>query len=160
AVLTGRILAAVGSRRVFLWGNWAYVISLGLLALTHTPWQLALAAAVFVFASVPTASVWEAYTATLVPDELFGRVGATTSFAAQSLTWAGLLLAGVLADQLGARAALACFAALLVPFAIANHTTKALHLMHTPLAQITELHVGERRGVVAACHELLGLLDS
>ncbi len=139
AIVAGRIVAAVGSRRVFLLGNWAYVVSLGVVALTRAPWQLALAAAVFVFASVPTASVWEAYTATLVPDELFGRVGATTSFAAQSLTWVGAILAGVLADHFGARVALACFAALLVPFAVANHTTKALHLLRTPLAQVTEL---------------------
>ncbi len=139
AVVAGRIVAAVGARRVFLLGNWVYVASLGLVALTRAPWQLAVAAAVFVFASVPTASVWEAYIATLVPDALFGRVGATTSFAAQSLTWLGAILAGVLADQFGARVALACFAALLVPFAVANHATKALQLMRTPLEKVTEL---------------------
>ncbi|MFR9775580.1 MFS transporter [Micromonospora sp. MS34] len=139
AIVAGRIVAVIGSRRVFLLGNWAYVFSLGLVALTRTPWQLALAAALFVFASVPTAAVWEAYVATLVPDELSGRVGATTSCAAQSLTWVGALLAGVLADQFGARTALACFAALLVPFTIANHTAKALQLMRTPLARLAEL---------------------
>lgn len=139
AVLAGRIVATVGARRVFLLGNWVYVISLGLIALAHTPWQLALAAGAFVLASVPTASVWEAYTATLVPDELFGRVGATTSFAAQSLTWIGSILAGALADQFGARAALACFAALLLPFTVGNHITKALHLTRTPLAEVAEI---------------------
>lgn len=139
AVLAGRIVATIGARRVFLLGNWAYVIGLGLIALAHAPGELALAAGFFVFASVPTASVWEAYTATLVPDELFGRVGATTSFAAQSLTWLGAVLAGVLTDQFGARVAIACFAALLLPFTIANHTTKALQLIRTPLAEVAEL---------------------
>ncbi|MGA8115133.1 MAG: MFS transporter [Actinocatenispora sp.] len=141
AVAAGRIVAAVGSRRVFLLGNWVYVVSLGAVAFTRTPWQLALAAAVFVFASVPTASVWEAYTATLVPDALFGRVGATTSFAAQSLTWLGAILAGALADQFGARVALLCFAALLVPFTVANHLTRSLHLMRTTLSDVAELEL-------------------
>ncbi|MGH3505049.1 MAG: MFS transporter [Nocardioidaceae bacterium] len=139
ALLAGLVIAAVGSRRVFLLGNWAYVVCLGLVALTHAPWQLAITAGVFVFVSVPTASVWEAYTATLVPDHLFGKVSATTSFAAQSLTWVGALLAGAIADQYGARVALCCFAALLVPFTIANHATPALRLLRTPLAQVREM---------------------
>jgi len=142
SILAGRILAAVGSYRIFVLGNWTYVVSLGAVALTQTPWQLALAAGVFVFASVPVASVWEAYTATLVPDEMFGRVGATMSFAAQSLTWAGALLAGTLADQFGARTALACFAALLIPFAAANHAKGSLRVMRTPLDEVNELPHG------------------
>jgi MFS family permease len=139
SVLTRRILSAVGSHRLFVGGNWAYVVTLGAVALTQNVWQLALAAGLFVFASVPTASVWEAYTATLVPEHLFGRVGATTSFAAQSLTWVGALLAGFLADELGARAAIACFAALLVPFALRNSATRSLSVMRKPLGQVPEL---------------------
>jgi MFS family permease len=139
ALLTSILIRRIGSRRVFLLGGWAYVITLATAALGTRQWQVAAAASVFVFASVPTASVWEAYTASLVPDRLIGRVGSISNFAAQSLTWVGMLLAGLLADQLGASAATLCFAALLVPFAIAGHTVSALTLLRTPLDRVQEL---------------------
>jgi hypothetical protein len=61
------------------------------------------------------------------------------NFAAQSLTWVGMLLAGLLADQLGATAATLCFAGLLVPFAIAGHTVSALTLLRATLDRVQEL---------------------
>lgn len=139
AVLTGRIMSAVGSRKVFVAGTWVYVVSLGCAAVARTPWQFAIAASVFVFASVPTASVWEAYTAAVAPDRLFGRVGATTGFISQSLVWAATLASGALADAVGAPVVLACFAALLLPLAVANHRTRSLGVLRTPLAQVPEL---------------------
>jgi MFS family permease len=139
ALATSLLIRRIGSRRIFLLGGWAYVITLATAALGTRQWQVAAAASVFVFASVPTASVWEAYTASLVPDRLIGRVGSISNFAAQSLTWVGMLLAGLLADQLGASAATLCFAGLLVPFAIAGHTVTALTLLRTPLDRVQEL---------------------
>ena len=113
---------------VFQCGGWIYVVSLALAALLPADWQIGLAAAAFTFASVPTVTVWESHTARLVPDELTGRVGAASSFCAQSLTWLGLVLAGWLADEWGATVAALCFAAILVPFAIAGHAAKSLAL--------------------------------
>jgi MFS family permease len=139
ALVTSALIRGLGSRRVFLLGGWTYVITLATAALSTRQWQIAAAAFVFVFASVPTASVWEAYTASLVPDRLIGRVGSIFNFAAQSLTWVGMLLAGLLADQLGASVATLCFAGLLIPFAIAGHTVSALTLLHTPLDRVEEL---------------------
>jgi MFS family permease len=139
ALVTSSLIRHLGSRRVFLLGGWTYVITLTTAALGTRQWQIAAAACVFVFASVPTASVWEAYTASLVPDRLLGRVGSISNFAAQSLTWVGMLLAGLLAEQLGASATALCFAGLLVPFAIAGHTVTALTLLRTPLDQVKAL---------------------
>ncbi|AKU15455.1 MFS transporter [Luteipulveratus mongoliensis] len=139
SLVTGRLIRAVSARRIFVVGNWAYVVTLAAVALTRAPWQLAIAAGLFVFASVPTASVWEAYTATLVPDHLFGRVGATTMFAAQSLTWLGTLLAGGLAEAFGTPVAIGCFAALLVPYAVANHRTRVLDVLREPIDRVPEL---------------------
>ena len=139
ALLTSSLIRHLGARRVFLLGGWGYVITLASAALGTREWEIAVAAFVFVFTSVPTASVWEAYTASLVPDRLIGRVGSISNFAAQSLTWIGRLLAGWLADQFGASAATLCFAVLLVPFAIAGHTVRALNLLHTPLDRVEEL---------------------
>ncbi len=140
SVLTGFIIRRLGSRRVFLLGGWIYVVCLGLAALASRPWQIALAASVMVFATVPTASVWEAYTTVVVPDRLIGRVGAVSNFAAQSLVWLGMLLVGWLSDQFSAPTAVLCFAALLVPFAIAGHVAKALTPLKTPLENVEELH--------------------
>jgi MFS family permease len=139
AFLTSALIRHIGARRVFLLGGWTYVVTLATAALGTRQWQVAVAASVFVFASVPTASVWEAYTASLVPDRLIGRVGSISNFAAQSLTWVGMLLAGFLADQLGASAATLCFTGLLVPFAIAGHTVSALTLLRTPLDRVQQL---------------------
>jgi MFS family permease len=139
ALLTSFLIRHLGSRRVFLLGGWTYVITLATAAVCTRQWQIAAAASVFVFASVPTASVWEAYTASLIPDRLIGRVGSISNFAAQSFTWVGMLLAGLLADQLGATAATLCFAGFLVPFAIAGHTVSALTLLRTPLERVKEL---------------------
>jgi MFS family permease len=139
ALLTSAAIRKIGPRRVFVLGGWTYVITLATAAVGTSQWQVAAAASIFVFASVPTASVWEAYTASLVPDRLIGRVGSISNFAAQSLTWLGMLLAGWLADQLGATAAALCFAALLVPFAVAGHTVTALNLLHTALDRVEEL---------------------
>jgi len=139
ALVTSALIRTIGSRRVFLLGGWIYVITLAAAALGTRQWQIAAAASLFVFASVPTASVCEAYTASLVPDRLIGRVGSVSNFAAQSLTWVGMLLAGWLADQFGAAAAALCFAGLLVPFAIAGHTVSALSLLRTPLERVEEL---------------------
>jgi len=139
ALVTSALIRTIGSRRVFLLGGWIYVITLATAALGTRQWQIAAAASIFVFASVPTASVWEAYTASLVPDRLTGRVGSVSNFAAQSLTWVGMLLAGWLADQFGASAAALCFAGLLVPFAIAGHTVSALSMLRAPLDRVEEL---------------------
>lgn len=139
ALVTSALIRNIGSRRVFLLGGWTYVITLATTALSRQQWQVAAAASIFVFASVPAASVWEAYTASLVLDRLIGRVGSILSFAAQSLTWVGMLLAGSLADQLGASSATLCFAGLLVPFAIAGHTVTALNLLRTPLDHVEDL---------------------
>jgi hypothetical protein len=139
AFATGTLIRHIGSRSVFLLGGWTYVITLTTAALGTAQWQVAAAASLFVFASVPTASVWEAYTASLVPDRLIGRVGSISNFAALSLTWVGMLLAGWLADQLGATGATLCFAGLLVPFALANHIVSAVTLLRTPLSRLEEL---------------------
>ncbi len=124
---------------VFQCGGWIYVVSLALAAILPADWQIGLAAAAFTFASVPTVTVWESHTARLVPDELTGRVGAASSFCAQSLTWLGLVLAGWLADEWGATVAALCFAAILVPFAIAGHAAKSLALLRTPLDLVAEV---------------------
>jgi MFS family permease len=139
AVLCAGILRALGARRVFMTGGWIYVASLGVAALAGRPWQTTVAVCVFVFASVPTASVWEAYTVSLVPDRLTGRVGSVSNFSAQSLTWVGLLLAGVLADGFGASIAMLCFAGILIPFAVANHLCEALVLLQTPVERVREI---------------------
>ena len=139
SVLTSLFLRRLGARRVFVLGGWAYVVALALAALAPSPWLIALAACVFAFAAVPTASVWEAYTTVVVPDRLVGRVGAVSNFAAQSLVWIGMLLVGWLSDQLGAPAAVLCFAVLLIPFAIAGHLAKTLTLLKTPLENVDEL---------------------
>jgi MFS family permease len=139
ALLCGRIIKAFGSRHVFLAGGWVYVAALGLAAVAPATWAIAGAVCVFVFASVPTASVWEAYTVSLVPDRLTGRIGSISSFAAQSLTWAGFLLAGWLVDAFGAPAAMLSFAALLIPFAIANHLARALTLLNTRPEHVQEI---------------------
>ncbi|SDS07377.1 MFS transporter [Actinopolymorpha singaporensis] len=139
SLIASQLIRALSARRTFLLGNWTYVMALGCVALTEKPWQLAIAAGLFVFAAVPTASVWEAYTASLVPDALFGRVGATTMFAAQSLTWAGTLLAGALAESLGASVAVACFALFLLPYTLANHVTNNLDVLRTPIDQVPEI---------------------
>jgi MFS family permease len=138
SLLAGPILRRVKAVYVFC-GGWIYVVSLALAAILPADWQIGLAAAAFTFASVPTVTVWESYTARLVPDELTGRVGAASSFCAQSLTWLGLVLAGWLADEWGATVAALCFAAILVPFAIAGHAAKSLALLPTPLDLVAEV---------------------
>jgi MFS family permease len=91
---------------------------------------------VFVLASVPTASIWEAYTASVIPDEFVGRVSAVSAFAARSLTWVGLPLAGWLADRWGTRAALLAFAALLLPFAVTSQANLARDVLRLPCAKL------------------------
>jgi len=139
SVLAGLIIRRLGSRRVFLLGGWVYVVSLGLAALAPQPWQIAIAACMFVFASVPVVSVWEAYTMVVVSDRLIGRVGAVSNFAAQSLVWIGMLLVGWLSDQFGAPTAVLCFSALLIPLAVAGHVAQALTPLKTPLEHVEEL---------------------
>ena len=136
SVLAGLIIKKLGSGRVFVLGGWIYVVSLGLAAVATRPWQIAVAACLFV--SVPVVSVWEAYTAVFVPDRLIGRVGAVSNFAAQSLVWIGILLVGFLADQFGAPAAVLCFTALLIPPAVGGHFARSLTLLETPLEQVEE----------------------
>jgi len=102
ALLAAAILRRMRALRIFQIGGWVYVVSLSLAAILPAPWQIGLATAAFTFASVPTVTVWESYTARLVPDQLTGRVGAASAFCAQSLTWLGLLLAGWLASVWGA----------------------------------------------------------
>jgi MFS family permease len=139
AFAAGAILRRIAALRVFQAGGWIYVGSLALAAVLPAPWQIALVAALFTFASVPTVTVWESYTARLVPDELAGRVGAASAFGAQSLTWLGFLLAGGMADEWGATITVLCFAAILVPFAVAGHIAKSLTLLRAPLDQVEEL---------------------
>lgn len=141
AILAGWILRRVGPRRVFLIGGWVYVFTLAAAALVPQPWQITIAAALFVFASVPTVSVWEAYVASLVPDEYVGRVGSVANFAAQSLVWLGMILVGVLADRFGATAGTLCFAVLLIPFAVLNLFARALSVLRTPLAEVREVQI-------------------
>jgi hypothetical protein len=57
--------------------------------------------------------------------------------------WAATLASGVLADALGVPAVLACFAALLLPLAVANHRARSLGILRTPLAQVPELPLDE-----------------
>lgn len=139
SLLAGPILRRVKAVYVFQCGGWIYVVSLALAAILLADWQIGLAAAAFTFASVPTVTVWESYTARLVPDEQTGRVGGASSFCAQSLAWLGLVLAGWLADEWGATVAALCFAAILVPFAIAGHAAKSLALLRTPLELVEEV---------------------
>jgi MFS family permease len=141
SLLAGRVLRAAGGRRVFVVGGWIYVVAVVATALGRTPWQVAGAAAIFVLASVPTASVWEAYTASVIPDELVGRISAVSAFAARSLAWVGLLLAGWLAEGWGGRAALLTFAALLVPYALANHHARATEILRLPLRDVPEIRL-------------------
>jgi MFS family permease len=139
SLAAGLIIRRLRARRVFVLGGWVYVASLALAALAGRPWQIGVAACAFTFASVPTVSVWEAYTARLVPDRLTGRVGSVSTFCAQSLAWVGLLLAGWLVDRFGAPTAVLCFAALLIPFAVAGHRARSLTLFRTPLEEVEEL---------------------
>jgi len=146
ALLAGAILRRMRALRVFQLGGWIYVVSLGLAAILPAPWQIGLATAAFTFASVPTVTVWESYTARLVPDHLAGRVGAASAFCAQSLTWLGMLLAGWLANVWGATVATLCFAAILVPFAIAGHLAKSLTILRAPLDQVEEVSLEAATG--------------
>jgi MFS family permease len=139
ALLAGQIIKRFRARRIFQIGGWVYVASLAMAAICPQPWQIGAVAAAFTFASVPTVSVWEAYTVSLVPDRLTGRVGAVSAFCSQSLTWIGVVLAGWLADQWGAPTAGLCFGAILIPFAVAAHPAKSLALFDQPLDQIAEL---------------------
>jgi hypothetical protein len=141
AFCAAAILRRFKALHVFQAGGWIYVVSLSLAAILPVPWEIGLAAAAFTFASVPTVTVWESYTARLVPDELTGRVGAASAFCAQSLTWIGLLLAGWLASEWGATAAALCFAAVLIPFAIAAHVARSISLYREPLNEVAELAV-------------------
>ena len=146
ALLAAAILRRMRALRIFQIGGWVYVVSLSLAAILPAPWQIGLATAAFTFASVPTVTVWESYTARLVPDQLTGRVGAASAFCAQSLTWLGLLLAGGLASVWGAPVATLCFAAMLVPCAIASHVAKSLRILRVPLDQVEELPAEATRG--------------
>ncbi len=146
SLLAGAILRRMRALRVFQLGGWIYVVSLALAAILPLPWQIGLATAAFTFASVPTVTVWESYTARLVPDQLTGRVGAASAFCAQSLTWLGVLLAGWLANEWGASVAALCFAAILVPFAIAGHVAKPLALLRAPLDLVDEIPVHTSAG--------------
>lgn len=146
ALLAAAILRRMRALRIFQIGGWVYMVSLSLAAILPAPWQIGLATAAFTFASVPTVTVWESYTARLVPDQLTGRVGAASAFCAQSLTWLGLLLAGWLASVWGAPVATLCFAAILVPFAIAAHVAKSLKILLAPLEQVEELPAEVTRG--------------
>jgi MFS family permease len=139
SVLAGWVLHVAGARRVFLIGGWAYVLCIAATGLGQSAWQVAVAAGLFVLCSVPTASVWEAYTAGVVPDDLVGRVSAVSAFAAQSLAWVGLLLAGWLADRYGPSTALLLWAGLLVPFAVAGHLTRSLDLLRLRLHDVVEI---------------------
>ncbi|MEO3754100.1 hypothetical protein [Streptomyces sp. B6B3] len=147
ALLAGAILRRMRALRVFQLGGWIYVVSLATAAVVPAPWQIGLAAAAFTFASVPTVTVFEAYTARLIPDRLVGRVSAISAFCAQSLTWLGMLLAGWLASEFGATVAALCFAAILVPLAIAGHLARSLALLRTPLHLVEEIPVAGRGGL-------------
>ncbi|WBC18172.1 MFS transporter [Micromonospora sp. WMMA1998] len=148
ALLAGAVLRRMRALHVFQLGGWIYVVSLALAALLPALWQIGLAAAAFTFASVPTVTVWESYTARLVPDELIGRAGAVSAFCAQSLTWLGMILAGWLANTWGASVAVLCFAAVLVPFAIGGHVARSLRLLRTPLDAVEEMPAGHGVGSV------------
>lgn len=139
ALLASTVLRRMQALRVFQLGGWVYVVTLALAAVLPAPWQIGLATAAFTFASVPTVTVWEAYTARLVPDRLAGRVGAASGFCAQSLTWLGLFLAAWLSSAYGPTVAALCFAAILVPFAIAGHLARSLQLLRVPLNLVEEV---------------------
>lgn len=139
SLLAGRVIRTFNAHRIFLIGNWTSVVLLAAAALAPRPWQVGAVACVEVAVSVPMAAVWEAYTAHLIPDRFVGRVGAVMSFSSQSLTWAGMLLVGALADAFGAPTTVFVCVGLVLPFAVISIRARAIDLFRTPLADVQEL---------------------
>lgn len=138
ALATQAILARMPARMVFLLGNWGFTAGLVLVAVLRAPWEIAVAALLSTLLFVPMAAVLSTYDIRLVPDEFSGRVSAVMAFSNTALTWAGPLLAGLVAGLLGPPTAAFIFGGILALVAVAAHLAPSLRLLNTPISEVEE----------------------
>jgi len=140
AVIGPMILRRVQARRVLLAACWIFTGAAALTAILPSPVEIGGAVFLVVLAVVPVNALFAAYQVRLVPDEYSGRASAVVGFGSQALQWIGPLVAGTLADALGAPTALLLVAAALVPLAVAPHLSSSLALLEQPVEQVAEHH--------------------
>ncbi|MER7004906.1 MFS transporter [Dactylosporangium sp. NPDC000555] len=133
-------LRRLPARRILTSAMWVFAVSFAAVTLVPRPWQIGAVLLVAMTAMVPLNVVLESYEVRVVPDGYSGRVTAVTRFGMQSVQWAGPLLAGVLADHYGLRAAILVPLAVVVVLAVALHLSRStLAILDGPLAQVPEL---------------------
>ncbi|MEU8659815.1 MFS transporter [Actinoplanes philippinensis] len=147
--LLGGVLGAIAgplalrrftARRILLAAVWVFAMSFAAVTVVPRPWQIGAVLLVAMTAMVPLNVVLEAYEVRLVPDSYSGRVTAVTRFGMQSIQWAGPLIAGVLADRHGVRAAILVPLTLVAVLAVALHLSRStLAILDGPLARVPEL---------------------
>jgi MFS family permease len=138
AVVGPMLLKRVRAKLVFLAGGWILAGSILITAVLPAPWQIGLAIFLVMFVIVPLNASLDAYEVRIVPDEYSGRVSSAMMFGATALTWAGPLLAGVLADAVGPTAAAAVFGLAVIPLAVIAHLARSLNLLNTPVGEVAE----------------------
>jgi MFS family permease len=143
AVIAPIALQRMQPRRLIYLAAWIFVAALGGVAVVPRPWQIGAVLLVAMLAMVPLNVVLESYVVRLVPDKYSGRVSAVTRFGGQGLQWTGPLLAGLLADTLGASGGTLVFMALTVPLAVVLHFTPALAVLDQPSELVPEISVDQ-----------------
>ncbi|MBR7826922.1 MFS transporter [Actinospica sp. MGRD01-02] len=138
AVLGPMILRRIQARRVLMTACWIFTGAAALTGVLPTPAEIGGSVFLVMLAVVPVNALFAAYQVRLVPDKYNGRASAVVGFGAQALQWIGPLVAGALADALGAPAALLIVAAALVPLAVAPHLSSSLALLERPVEEVAE----------------------
>jgi MFS family permease len=141
AVAAPILLKKLSARLVLCIAGWLFVIGVGCGAIAPEPWEIAIALLAAMLGIAPLNVITEAYAVRLVPDALIGRTSAVTRFGSMSLQWTGPLIAGVLADALGAPGAAVALTVALIPFALTLHLTRSLRVVDQRLEDVTEFAV-------------------
>ena len=139
SVAAPMILRKVRARLVMYAALWMFVVSFAGVAVAPRPWEIGVALLFGMIGLAPVNIALEAYMTSLVPDALIGRVSAVNRFGSLSLQWSGPLVAGLLADLLGAPGGAIALVLALIPFALALHFTRALGVLDQPIGSVSEL---------------------
>jgi MFS family permease len=138
AVAGPLLLSRVRAKLVFLSGGWILAACILVTAFLPAPWEIGLAIFAVMMVVVPLNASLDAYEVRIVPDEYSGRVSSAMMFGSSALTWAGPLLAGVLADAVGPTTAIVVFGLAIVPLAAIPHAARSLNLLNTPVGEVQE----------------------
>jgi hypothetical protein len=138
AIIGPLLLKRVRAKLVFLSGGWILAGCMLATAFLPAPWEIGLAIFLVMMVIVPLNASLDAYEVRIVPDEYSGRVSSAMMFGSSALTWAGPLLAGVVADAAGPATAIVVFSLAIVPLAAIPHVARSLNLLNTPVGEVEE----------------------